>query len=199
MELTLERFDPAVHDAESVARLIYQADPSLMRFVLGEETEAVPVITRLVGMKHNDYSGRHVICAQHGVETVGVMVGLTGATRRESKKSRGKDWGRALGMRGMFRAMRYAAKLESVATTEIRDDEYYISALTVDEQHRGRGIGSRLLSEVFWKHDVVVVDVNTAKGAAIRFYERHGFVIQKEMTFLHEGKRLGNYQMRRVA
>jgi ribosomal protein S18 acetylase RimI-like enzyme len=199
MELTLGRFDPACHSAEAVARLIYQADPSLMRLAFGDEDDAVPVIVRLVGMEHNDYAGRRVICARCVDETVGVIAGLTGKARRESKKAFGEEWARALGVRGMFRAMRYGPKLERVATAELADDEYYISALTVDERYRGQGVGSRLLAEVVRDHDVVVTDVNITKDAAIRFYERHGFAIQQRMTFVHDGEEIGNYQIRREA
>lgn len=197
MDLALERFDPEAHDARAVARLIYQADPALMRFVFGEEDAAVPVIARLVAMEHNDYSGRHITCALDGGRIVGVIAGLTGAEREESKAGSGKDWGKALGLRGMLRAVRYGPKLESVATTEIGDEEYYISALTVDERYRGKGVGSELIAGVLREHEVVVTDVNVDKDAAIRFYQRHGFAIMREMTFEHEGRRLGNYQIRR--
>lgn len=199
MQMTLERFDPALHDVQTIARLIYQADPALMSFVFGEEVDAVPLIARLVGMEHNDYAGRRIMCAQHGPEIIGIIAGLTGAERRESGKPAGKEWGTALGLRGMVRAIRWGSTLNKIATTQLADDEYYISALTVDENHRGNGTGSRLLSTVLEAHDVVVTDVNIAKDAAIRFYERHGFVIQKEMTFMHDGRKLGNYQIRREA
>ncbi len=200
MQVTIERFDPARHDAATVARLVYQADPSLMRFVFGEEDEAVPVLARLVEMDHNEYSGRYVRCAVTGSgEVVGVAAGLTGAERRASAKESGKEWGRALGARGMLRAMRWGPRLESVATTEVGDDELYLSALTVDERFRGHGVGSALLASVLDEHPVVVTDVNITKDDALRFYRRHGFEVEREMTFVHKGDALGNFQIRRDA
>lgn len=199
MDITIERFDPARHDARDVARLIYQADPSLMRFVFGDEGAAVPVIARLVGMEHNDYAGRRVLCARSGDRVVGVIAGLTGAERMDSQKATGAEWGRALGVRGMLRALRWGPKLERTATRELAPSEYYIAALTIDESVRGQGIGSRLLAEVFRDHPVVVTDVNIAKADAIRFYERNGFALGQKMTFTHEGAELGNYQIRREA
>ncbi len=197
MDVTIECFDAGRHDARAVARLIYQADPSLMRFVFGDEDAAVPVIAKLVGMEHNEYAGGRVMCAVDGAEVMGVIAGLTGAERREAKKDAGREWGKALGVRGMVRALKWGAKLESVATTDVGDDEYYISALTVDERYRGAGVGSKLLVEVARDHDVVVTDVNIDKADAIRFYERHGFAIEDKMTFEHEGVELGNYKIRR--
>ena len=197
MDVTIEHFDPDRHDARAVASLIYQADPALMRFVFGDEGAAVPVIAKLVGMDHNEYAGRRVTCALDEGQLVGVIAGLTGAQRREAKKEAGREWGKALGVKGMFRALKWGTKLESVATTDIGDNEYYISALTVDERCRGKGVGSKLLAEVFRSHDVVITDVNIAKDDAIRFYERNGFAIEKKMTFEHEGTELGNYKIRR--
>lgn len=199
MDVSIECFDAGRHDAQAVARLIYQADPSLMRFVFGEEDAAAPVIARLVGMEHNEYAGRRVLCAVEGAEVVGVIAGLTGAERREAKKDAGREWGKALGLKGMFRALKWGMRLESVATTDIGDDEYYISALAVDERCRGKGIGSKLLAAVLRDHAVVVTDVNIAKDDAIRFYERNGFAIEDRMTFVHEGAELGNYKIRRGA
>ncbi|MBS3956206.1 MAG: GNAT family N-acetyltransferase [Clostridiales bacterium] len=200
MQVAIERFDPARHDSATVARLIYQADPSLMRFVLGAEDEAVPVLTALVEMEHNDYSGRYVRCAVDETgEVVGIAAGLTGAERRAATRLRGREWGRALGARRMLRAMRWGSKLESVATTEVADDEFYLSALTVDERHRGGGVGSALLSSVTAEHPVVITDVNITKNDALRFYRRHGFEVEREMTFVHKGDALGNFQIRRDA
>lgn len=197
MSVAIEEFEPTIHDTRAVARLIYQADPSLMRLVFGGEESAVKVIARLVGMEHNEYAGSRILCARDDDQVVGIIAGLTGAARRESKSESGKEWGRALGFLGMVRAIRYGSKLEGVATTEVGNNEYYISALTVDDRYRGQGIGSTLLEHVLREHEVVVTDVNIAKADAIRFYERHGFTIQKEMTFVHKGAKVGNFQIKR--
>lgn len=197
MDISIEPFDPARHDTDTVARLIYQADPSLMRLVFGEESEAVRTIGKLVGMEHNDYSGRRIICATYDGEVVGMIAGLDGAEKQAAAKGSGKEWGRALGPLGMVRALRYGPKLEGVSTTDLDDEEFYISALTVDARHRGTGIGSRLLGEVLRDHDVVVTDVNIAKADSIRFYERHGFKVGGERTFAHKGHKIGNRPLRR--
>ncbi len=197
MGVTIERFAPARHDARTVARLIYQADPSLMHFVFGDESAAERTIAKLVGMEHNEYAGSRVTCAVHDGEVVGVIAGFTGAQKSATRAERGREWGRALGVRGMVRAVRWGTKLASVATSEVGEDEYYISALTVDERFRGEGIGSHLIESVLADHTTVITDVNIAKDASIRFYERHGFTVGKQRTFDHKGDKLGNYQIRR--
>ena len=94
MDVTIERFDPARHDARTVARLIYQADPSLMRFVFGDESAAERVISALVRMEHNEYAGPRVTCAVHDGEVVGVIAGYTGAEKSAAGAESGREWGR---------------------------------------------------------------------------------------------------------
>lgn len=196
-DVTLEPFDAQHHDARLVARLIYQADPALMSFVFGDEHKSAERLAALVGMEHNDYAGRRIICALCDGSVVGVLAGLTGAERASSAKSAGQEWPLALGLGGTLRAIRWSSRLESVATQDVAASEYYISALSVDEARRGNGIGSALLGEVLDRQDVVVADVNIAKSDPIRFYQRHGFEIAETMTFRHKGQVFGNHQMRR--
>lgn len=96
----------------------------------------------------------------------------------------------------MLRALRYGPRLAEVSTTELADEEFYISALTVDGRYRGKGIGTRLLAEVFRGYNKVVTDVNITKDDSLRFYRRNGFVVWNSMTFIHKGEELGNYHIR---
>jgi ribosomal protein S18 acetylase RimI-like enzyme len=197
MEIRITAYDSSRHDAQAVARLIYHADPRLMRFVFGPESSAVPAIAKLVGMRHNDYAGARVTCAEQNGEVVGIIAAISAAEKREAAAHVGREWVAALGVLGMVRAMRWGPKLEGVATTELADDETYVSALAVDERLRGEGVGTRLLRDVLDRQPVVVTDVNVGNADALRFYQRHGFEIQREMTFTYRGETLGNYQLER--
>lgn len=52
-----------------------------------------------------------------------------------------------------------------------------LELLFVDADHRGSGIGSKLLEYVITTHDVVAVDVNEQNEQAIGFYARAGFTV----------------------
>lgn len=52
-----------------------------------------------------------------------------------------------------------------------------LEMLFVDAAHRGRGIGSSLLTHVVHEQDVTYVDVNEQNEQAVAFYTRSGFVL----------------------
>ncbi len=56
----------------------------------------------------------------------------------------------------------------------------YIAGLFVEKAYRGKGIGRKLLHFAFQKHAQLTLDVYAENKAAIRFYEREGFVKVKE-------------------
>ena len=197
MDFELQPFSPAVHDSAQVARLIYKADPLLMRFVLGNEEQAVPTLTKLIAGEHNEYAGRRIRCAVRGGEPAGILIGVTGEEKRASARGSGQEWASAVGLGGVVRAVRYGSKLAKIATGDISDSEYYIAALTVDERFRRQGVASLLMSEVSREHESIIVDVNIDNGGAIHFYERNGFRISETKTFRHKGATFGNHQMRR--
>lgn len=51
-----------------------------------------------------------------------------------------------------------------------------LEMLFVEQQHRGRGVGSVLLRDAMAKHPGLKVDVNEQNPGAVGFYHRHGFV-----------------------
>ncbi|MHA7662982.1 GNAT family N-acetyltransferase [Mycolicibacterium sp. HS_4_1] len=51
-----------------------------------------------------------------------------------------------------------------------------LEMLFIDQQHRGRGVGSVLLADAVAKSPGLVVDVNEQNPQAVGFYHRHGFV-----------------------
>ena len=56
----------------------------------------------------------------------------------------------------------------------------YIAGLFVEREYREKGIGRKLLHFAFQKHAQLTLDVYVENKAAIRFYERVGFVKVKE-------------------
>lgn len=195
MEIVIEDFDASRHAAAHVARLIHGADPHLMELAFGEERWAVPALTRLVCARHNEFSGRWLRCAVAEGRLGGVLAGRTGAEKVAAESGSGLEWARAVGLRGLPRALTYGSRLASVSTSDVADDEFYVAALSVDEGSRRRGIGSALIDGVLREYGAVVLDVNIDNVDAVRFYQRHGFRITRTMTFLHKGRVVGNHQM----
>lgn len=56
----------------------------------------------------------------------------------------------------------------------------YIEGIFVDEMVRSRGIGKQLLDYVKQEHQVLYLEVYVKNERAEGFYEREGFLVQKE-------------------
>ena len=58
----------------------------------------------------------------------------------------------------------------------------YLAGLFVSGTQRGRGIGSQLLEHITQQRPRLTLHVYSRNTGAVRFYERHGFVLVKERT-----------------
>lgn len=59
---------------------------------------------------------------------------------------------------------------------ELRDGSAYIRSFKVDEECRGRGIGTQLIQHLMSLYPHITLHVNTSNKKAQRLYERLGFV-----------------------
>ncbi|MFW0792487.1 acetyltransferase [Gordonia sp. CPCC 205515] len=73
-----------------------------------------------------------------------------------------------------------------------------LAMLFVDADHRGTGVGSALLSEVFDANAVRFVDVNEANMQAVGFYRRWGFDVIERSELDDDGRPYPLLRMERV-
>jgi ribosomal protein S18 acetylase RimI-like enzyme len=196
MHIRLEPYDPERHDAETIATLIFDAEPDTMALGFGPHDKAVKIIARLMAMENNHYAAENITCAQHDDETVGIIVGFTGDKMRHYEKESGQDYFRSFGLWHMLKVLPRASTLQKIVTTDVADDEYCVFSLSVAPAYRSQGIGSTLLRSALEQHPKLCLDVSIDNEAAQRFYERHGLVRDGENTVMYKGRRIGNYCMR---
>ena len=197
MTLVIEPFDSGRHDPETVARLIYEADPALTSLVMGSGEKAMPRFRILMGIETSPWASKRITVATHQGEVVGVIVGATGKEKTEADR-RAAEWGKALGIGWILGSICIGMKIAKTVTRDVADDEYYPLAIAVSDHVRGQGVGSQLMKWILDRHAKVVIDVNIEKADARRFYERHGFESVGENTVKHKGKRIGNLSMRNI-
>ncbi len=63
-----------------------------------------------------------------------------------------------------------------------------LEMLFVDDDQRGTGVGSALLSYVIANDNVTAVDVNEQNDPAVEFYRRHGFVVVSRADLDDQGR-----------
>jgi ribosomal protein S18 acetylase RimI-like enzyme len=131
-------------------------------------------------------SYEHVSFAYRGGAVVGMVSCYTAAQHRHSSSGALRQ---ALGGHGLFgtRAAFLAAFLRRFGPRA--EDDFYVWALFVNAEHRGRGIGADLmdLAEV-WARDKglaqLSLDVEAKNHRARRFYKRWGMVVVSEWPAL---------------
>jgi ribosomal protein S18 acetylase RimI-like enzyme len=161
------------------ARYLDWAAEGFFRFWLGRR--AGELVAQAYVEPDNEYSFQNVTFAELDGRVVGMAVGSTAERRHEFsdrplRKAKGFPTLRASVVRvlcaPMFRV------LENIA-----EGEFYLLAVAVDEEARGRGIGSTLLDHVEERARAegsrrLALDVAAKNEGARRLYERRGMAVE---------------------
>ena len=174
MEIT--QFDLKAHDIRKIADLIVNAQT--------DDGETGPrksrgMVMDLIRAGNNFLGHENIYISSYGNEITGLTIGYNG---------KGKDeFGTLLRLLISLRMSEFLSYLTLTArllhggfTPNIEDDEFYISALAVDERYRRKGIGSLLL-----RHTIqtarnkncknIVLEVDRDNEPAIGLYKKFGF------------------------
>ena len=173
--MEIRRFDPETHDVTKVAELIVSA-----------QTDADPdprssrgMVIDLIMAGNNFLGHENILVSCSGNEITGLAIGYKGSGKDELLT--------LLRLLVSLRLSEFASYLTLTArllhgnfTPDIGDDEFYISALAVDEIHRRKGIGSLLLDRSLERAKNqscrnVVLEVEGGNGPAIGLYRKFGF------------------------
>ncbi len=117
----------------------------------------------------------------------GQLVGLAGYKTESGSLTDGMTYKILLKTLGVIRG-NWAALIFSLYERSIKPGELLMDGIVVDPNHRGQGIGTRLLAELasFAKQsgfDTIRLDVIDTNPSARRMYERNGFVTVKTQHF----------------
>ena len=173
--LTLRR--PEKQDARVATPLILAAAPSL-QVVLGDQATASRAAEAAFRAERTVWSHRFGLAAGDGEELVGLVAAFPGRLYSSLALGTGVVLARAAGARHASNLARRGRILQRLLAP-IRRQMLYVSALAVVPEHRGRGIGSRLIARVIAGADRmglgVALDAGMEDEAALQLYERLGF------------------------
>jgi ribosomal protein S18 acetylase RimI-like enzyme len=171
----IRKFDLKVHDVRRVAALIVNAQ----RDGDADPRRSHGMVIDLIRAGNNFLGHENILVSCSGSDITGLAIGYRGSGKDELAT--------LLRLLISLRLSEFVSYLTLTArllhgsfTPEIGDDEYYISALAVDERYRRRGIGSLLLGRsIESARDKncrnIVLEVDRGNGPAISLYRKFGF------------------------
>jgi ribosomal protein S18 acetylase RimI-like enzyme len=200
-------FQPVGADhAHELAELIYLCGPNLLSQAFGPSyDETIRCLALLAAKPMTMFSyqfARVAVCVEDSAHFAGIVIGLSYANYHESERRlaklvlRQKGWWRWFGM------LPLAAELSRCAEP-LSPGSYYISALSVRDQWRRRGVGAALLDV---SHQIalengcrtVLLDVEMDNPIAQHLYERMGYSAVSECMAGPQMRRRGIVGLRRM-
>lgn len=184
-------------DEVAVAWDLETATDGMFSIMLGSKWE--DTLRAVVAQPGHAWSVDRARIAEIDGSTVGVLLGGP-ATIPEPADDLGLPWGWT---RLRLFAVGLACQPFLSFMSHHEAGEWYITAVSVTPEARGRGVGARLLEDAVTRARAegatsVTLDVDASNSGARRLYERHGFVVTgtSSSAWLMGGVRV--QRMRRV-
>jgi len=197
--MKLLKLDINKHDLNKVSELIYDTDAETFNFYFKNKKNTAQRILKIVKQRDNSmgYKNIYVATQEEDNNISGILVAYIG--REYSFKNDLKTYFNAL---NPFDALKFLIFdiIDHFILADLKNDDFYLAAVAVNEDFRGKGIGTFILEkskELARKKGCkrVVLDVDLENNGALRLYERFGFNIynKKSIRWFHGEK--GAYNM----
>lgn len=173
--ITLRAAEPTLEEGLVFARYLDEAAEGFMRFMLGRR--APRILAEAYTWPDNDYSFQNVVFAEDGGRIVGMASGFTAG---EHGRFSDRPLKRAAGFPAVrLRVVRLLFAPLFRILTSIPDGSFYLLAVAVGDQMRGRGVGSSLMDHAEERarrsgSSRLCLDVAAKNEGARRLYERRG-------------------------
>ena len=167
-----------LRDAEVCARLALEP-PGGLHVIVGDPRIRFQIARDTFRARDTGFGWERTIVAVRSGEVVGMAARFRDAEWPRLRLRTGMVMLRAAGPRFAIPLIR-RGRVEERTMTAIPPGRMYVMSLAVLPEHRGRGIGARLLDAVSGEAaaaglSALALDVASDNEAAIRFYVREGF------------------------
>lgn len=171
-------------DAEDFSNLILLSAPDL--FPLLFTSDAGKVMENLFKQSRNLFSFEHTYFIEVAGKSVGMTLGYDGGQRRREELRTGLLVVKYLKWSLFAKIFHLIKALSKVG--KIAENEYYISNIAVYPKFRRLGLGAKLLLEIEREarkagSSKIVLDVETSNETAFSFYEKRGYITERETRF----------------
>lgn len=194
--MKFEKLDISKHSSYKVAELLYETDQSIFNFLYGNKANTVKILEKLVRFGGNNLGHENIYVVTQNGGVIGVLLYFGG---NHHKLRELKFLFRNLNPVDAFRFLLIDLK-DSLILSHLNKCDFYIAGIAVDEEMRGKGVGSLILEEginMARKRGCgrVVLDVALDNPGAKRLYERMGFKVFNRRSYPWFGGRIGMFNM----
>ena len=193
------KLDIKKHDLNKVSELIYETDAETLNFLFKNKINSSERIAKLVktGDNSRGYEKIHVVTNDDN-QVLGVLVASIGDD--DSVKNDFITYFKTLNVFDALKFILWDIFDFFTSSVDLDECDYYLADIAVDEECRGKGIGTFILEkslelarEKGCKR--VVLDVYLENKEALILYERFGFNIYNKKSFRLFGGEKGVYNM----
>jgi len=170
---------PTFDEGLACGRYLDEAAEGFYTFMLGRR--AAHILATAYVQPNHSYSFQNVTFAERDRQIVGMALGFTAEQRlrfsdRPLKEAAGYPALRVMAVR-IFLAPLFRI-LETIA-----DGDFYLLAIAIDEESRGKGVGSALMDSAEERARAshaarLSLDVSAKNRGAYRLYERRGMTVE---------------------
>ena len=197
--MKLVKFDIDKHDLNDAASLIYETDACTFNFYFKTKENAITKIKKLINAGKNNLGHEHIYIVTEKCEKQ--IFGLLMASKgdEEDIKRDFKTYFKALNLYDALKFVLFDI-VDNMILADLDIHDFYLGAVAVNEDCRGKGIGTFILGEslkLARKKNCkrVVLDVDLENDGALRLYERFGFKIFNKKSIRWFGGEKGAFNM----
>lgn len=176
-KMKLVKLDINRHDLNEVSGLIYETDTEMYNFFFNRKENAVKIIKKLLKEGNNSLGHEHTYIITEDNRVLGLLVYSIG-----NETSRKEDYRAFFKVLNPWDALKFTIFdiLDGLILSDLRENDYYLACVAVNENFRGRGIGTFILEkakELASEEGCarIVLDVDLENEGALRLYEKSGF------------------------
>lgn len=174
-------------DIGKAAQLIYITASDLFNIIFSRK-KALGSLSCLISEQGNMFGLANVTVYKENNTIVGVIVGHSGKDEKLFRKTERKAFIKSVGrLRTFHYYMMIVPVLKWLMKLKNNENEFYISNIGVDENYRGRGIGTELIKYIISEQqnkgiEKIYLDVEGKNINAIKLYENLGFRIKRQRS-----------------
>ncbi|AMD18275.1 acetyltransferase [Methanobrevibacter sp. YE315] len=179
-----ENFNPKIHDAHKVAKLVYDVDFRTFDLLFKNQSKAISTIENDL-KKHEPTSSFKVILDDNN-EVIGMLVAYVSKMPRD--------------LRVKSLKLIVVDILDYFVLCDIKKDDLYLAEIAIDSSLRGNGLGEQVLNDVIAyaqskKLNRIILDADFRNAGAKHLYEKMGFKVFNKKRLKFGNFERGMYNM----